>query len=133
MKKQVLVTAVALVDVDGNVLLAQRPEGKHLAGMWEFPGGKVEAGETPEASLVRELKEELAIDVEESCLAPFTFITHDYEDFSLLLLLYVCRKWKGIPQPVEAPALIWKKPNEMAGLSMPPADRPLVAMLRDLL
>ena len=133
MKKQVTVAAVALVDVDGNVLLAQRPKGKHLEDMWEFPGGKVEAGETPEICLIRELKEELDIDTEASCLAPFTFITHEYEEFTLLLLLYLCRKWKGIPRPVEAPALMWKRPNEMLDLSMPPADRPLVAMLRDFL
>lgn len=133
MKKQVTVAAVALVDVDGNVLLAQRPKGKHLEDMWEFPGGKVEEGETPEICLIRELKEELAIDTEASCLAPFTFITHEYEEFTLLLLLYLCRKWKGTPQPIEAPALMWKRPNEMIDLSMPPADRPLVAMLRDFL
>lgn len=133
MKKQVLVTAVALVDVDGHVLLAQRPKGKHMADMWEFPGGKVEVGETPEAALVRELKEELDIDVTASCLAPFTFVSHEYEEFNLLLLLYLCRKWKGNLRAVEAQALTWKRPQQMKDLPMPPADVPLVAMLRDFL
>lgn len=129
--KSVLVSAVALVDKEGRVLLAQRPEGKMLAGHWEFPGGKVEADETSEACLIRELKEELTIDVEESCLAPFTFVTHEYEAFRLLMLLYLCRKWKGTPLPAEGQALCWKRPNEMRELVMPPADLPLVAMLRD--
>lgn len=132
-KKSMLVSAVALVDVEGNVLLGKRLKGKHMADMWEFPGGKVEQGETPEHALIRELKEELDIDVEESCLAPFTFITHEYEDFTLLLLLYLCRKWKGTLRPMENQELQWRKPNEMAHLAMPPADRPLVAMLRDYL
>lgn len=131
--KLVQISAVALVDIDGRVLLASRPKGKHLEGMWEFPGGKIEPSETPEAALVRELKEELAINVEESCLAPFTFVTHHYEEKSILLLLYLCRKWEGIPEAQEGQELIWRRPNDMAGLSMPPADVPLVAMLRDLL
>lgn len=133
MKKHVLVSAVALVDVEGHVLLGKRLKGKHMADMWEFPGGKIEAGETPEQALIRELKEELDIDVEASCLAPFTFVSHEYEEFTLLLLLYVCRKWKGVIKPVEYQALQWCKPNDMGDLPMPPADVPLVAMLRDLL
>lgn len=132
-KKQILVAAVALVDVDGHVLLAQRPKGKHMEDMWEFPGGKVEAGESPEMALIRELKEELDIDVKASCLAPFTFVSHDYEEFTLLLLLYLCRKWQGTPRAVEAQALTWKHPQEMSAIPMPPADVPLVAMLRDFL
>ncbi len=128
-----LVAAVALVDRDGRVLLAQRPEGKSMAGLWEFPGGKVDPGETPEAALIRELKEELAVDTEESCLAPFTFASHSYDDFHLLMPLYVCRVWKGIPQPLEGQTLAWARPNEMKNYPMPPADKPLVAMLRDLL
>lgn len=132
-KKTVLVVAVALVDIDGRVLLAQRPEGKSMAGLWEFPGGKVESKETPETSLIRELKEELDVDVAASCLAPFTFVSHEYEAFHLLMLLYVCRKWKGQVRAVEHTALCWKTPNEMATMPMPPADIPLVAMLRDYL
>lgn len=132
-KPQMTVAAVALIDVEGRVLLGQRPEGKHLAGMWEFPGGKVEKGETPENALIRELKEELDIDVKESCLAPFTFISHDYDDFSLILLLYLCRKWEGQARGLENQPLIWKTPREMRDLPMPPADIPLVSMLRDFL
>jgi 8-oxo-dGTP diphosphatase len=128
-----LVAAVALIDIDGRVLLAQRPEGKHLAGLWEFPGGKVGAGETPEAAVVRELREELAVDITESCLAPLTFASHAYEDFQLLMPLYVCRVWKGTPTPLEGQALKWARPMAMASLPMPPADTPLVAMLRDYL
>ncbi len=129
--KHVLVSAVALIDDDGRILLAQRPEGKALAGMWEFPGGKVEQGESPEAALRREIKEELGIDLCDSCLAPFTFVTHDYEDFSLLMLLYLCRNWEGIPQGLEGQQLTWRRANEMDTLPMPPADKPIVAMLRD--
>ena len=129
----VLVAAVALVDRDGRVLIAQRPEGKSLAGLWEFPGGKVDPGETPEAALIRELREEIAIDTEESCLAPFTFASHAYEDFHLLMPLYVCRVWKGIPVAQEGQKLAWVRPNQMKDYPMPPADKPLVAMLRDLL
>ncbi len=129
----VLVVAVAMIDVDGRVLLAQRPEGKHLAGLWEFPGGKVGAGETPEAAVVRELREELAVDITESCLAPLTFASHAYEDFQLLMPLYACRVWKGTPTPMEGQALKWVRPLAMKSLPMPPADGPLVAMLRDFL
>lgn len=132
-KPIILVAAVALVDTDGRVLLAQRPEGKSLAGLWEFPGGKVEAGETPEHALVRELKEELGIDTWTSCLAPFTFASHTYEKFHLLMPLYVCRKWQGEPQGQEGQVLAWVRPQRMKDYPMPPADVPLVAMLRDLL
>lgn len=128
-----LVTAVALVDADGRVLLAQRPPGKSLAGLWEFPGGKVDAGETPEAALVRELREELGIDTKSSCLAPLTFASHRYEDFHLLMPLYVCRVWQGTPQALEGQTLAWVRPAAMGDYPMPPADIPLVAMLRDLL
>lgn len=129
----VLVVAVALVDVDGRILVAQRPAGKAMAGLWEFPGGKLSAGETPEAAAVRELKEELAVDISESCLAPLTFASHAYEDFHLLMPLYVCRVWRGTPKPLEHQQLKWVRPHEMAALPMPPADRPLVALLRDFL
>ena len=129
----VLVVCVALVDPDGRVLLAQRPEGKPLAGLWEFPGGKVDPGETPEAALIRELKEELAIDVAESCLAPFTFASHTYEKFHLLMPLYVCRVWQGTVTALEGQKLAWVRPQKMGDYPMPPADKPLVAMLRDLL
>jgi 8-oxo-dGTP diphosphatase len=128
-----LVSAVALVDVDGRVLLAQRPEGKHLAGLWEFPGGKVHAGETPEEALIRELKEELDIDTDVRCLAPLTFASHTYPDFHLLMPLYVCRVWQGIVRPAEGQKLAWARVSELANYPMPPADVPLVAMLRDLL
>ena len=129
----VLVAAVALVDTDGRVLLAQRPAGKSMAGLWEFPGGKVDAGETPEAALIRELAEELGIDVTASCLAPFTFASHTYPDFHLLMPLYVCRKWSGIPSAREGQRLAWVWPARLADYPMPPADTPLVAALRDLL
>ena len=128
-----LVAAVALIDRDDRVLLAQRPPGKAMAGLWEFPSGKVDPGETPEAALIRELKEELAVDTEESCLAPFTFASHTYDDFHLLMPLYVCRVWKGTPRPLEGQTLAWARPNQMKDYPMPPADKPLVAMLRDLL
>ncbi|MDF1687354.1 MAG: (deoxy)nucleoside triphosphate pyrophosphohydrolase [Parvibaculaceae bacterium] len=131
--KILLVAACALVDNDGRVLLAQRPEGKSMAGLWEFPGGKVEAGETPEVTLIRELKEELDIDVTEACLAPFTFASHGYEKFHLLMPLYVCRRWEGNMAPVEGQVLKWVSPLRMGDYPMPPADVPLVAMLRDLL
>ena len=131
--KTLLVSAVALIDKDGRVLLAQRPEGKSLAGLWEFPGGKVEAGETPEHALIRELEEELGINTWASCLAPLTFASHSYDDFHLLMPLYACRKWEGIPTPKENQVLKWVRPNEMSGYPMPPADIPLIAMLRDLL
>jgi 8-oxo-dGTP diphosphatase len=129
----VLVAAVALVDTDGRVLLAQRPEGKPMAGLWEFPGGKVKPGETPEAALSRELAEELGIDVHASCLAPFTFASHAYPDFHLLMPLYVCRKWRGIPAAREGQRLAWVRPERLAEYKMPPADGPLVALLRGLL
>jgi 8-oxo-dGTP diphosphatase len=129
----VLVAAVVLVDADGRVLLAQRPEGKSMAGLWEFPGGKVDQGETPEAALIRELHEELGIDVAASCLAPFTFASHAYPDFHLLMPLYVCRKWSGIPMAREGQCLTWVRPARLADYAMPPADKPLIAMLRDLL
>ena len=128
-----LVSAVALVDADGRILLAQRPAGKSMAGLWEFPGGKVDPGETPETALIRELAEELGIDVAASCLAPFTFASHSYPDFHLLMPLYVCRKWSGIVTGREAQQLKWVRPPQLADYAMPPADKPLVALLRDLL
>jgi 8-oxo-dGTP diphosphatase len=129
----VLVVAVALVDADGRVLLAQRPAGKAMAGLWEFPGGKVHADETPETALIRELREELGIDVTESCLAPFTFASHRYESFHLLMPLYVCRRWNGMVTPREGQALAWVRPHRMEDYPMPPADKPLVALLQGLL
>jgi 8-oxo-dGTP diphosphatase len=129
----VLVVAVALIDADGRVLLAQRPEGKAMAGLWEFPGGKVLPGEPPEAALIRELKEELGIDVAEACLAPLTFASHRYESFHLLMPLYVCRRWNGIVAAQEGQALAWVRPQKLDQYAMPPADKPLVAMLLDLL
>ncbi|WP_448190480.1 (deoxy)nucleoside triphosphate pyrophosphohydrolase [Azospirillum sp. sgz301742] len=132
-KRLLFVVAVALVDADGRVLLAQRPPGKSLAGLWEFPGGKVHADETPEAALVRELKEELDIDTAASCFAPFTFASHTYEDFHLLMPLYICRVWNGNVRALEGQQLKWVYPNRMGDYPMPPADVPLVAMLRDLL
>ena len=133
LRPTILVAAVALVDDENRVLIAQRPEGKSMAGLWEFPGGKVESGETPEVALIRELKEELAIDVTEACLAPFTFASHLYEKFHLLMPLYVCRRWHGIPRPAEGQTLKWVRANRLNDYEMPPADVPLVAMLRDLL
>jgi 8-oxo-dGTP diphosphatase len=128
-----LVAAVAMIDGDGRVLLARRPEGKALAGLWEFPGGKVHEGETPEAALIRELKEELGVDVSASCLGPFTFASHAYEKFHLLMPLYLCRRWQGTPEPREGQTLAWVRPAKLADYPMPPADIPLVAMLRDWL
>ena len=128
-----LVAAAALVDIDGRVLVQQRPEGKSMAGLWEFPGGKVEGNETLEQCLIRELKEELDIDVTQACLAPFTFASHAYEDFQLLMPLFVCRVWQGNLRPREGQAVKWLHPMRRGDLPMPPADRPLVAMLRDLL
>lgn len=131
--KLVLVAACALVDPDGRVLLAQRPEGKSLAGLWEFPGGKLEPGETPEACLIRELAEELGVGTWASCLAPVSFASHAYPEFHLLMPLYVCRKWHGQAVGREGQALAWVRPAAMRDYPMPPADAPLVAALRDLL
>ena len=130
--KTVHVAAVALFDADGRVLLAQRPPGKKMAGMWEFPGGKIETNETPEAAIIRESREELGIEICERCIAPLTFVSHAYEEFHLLMFLYSCRKWDGIPRGAEGQQLTWKFPREMAGLPMPPADLPLVSALMDL-
>ena len=129
--KPLLVVACALVDIDGRVLLTQRPQGKRMAGLWEFPGGKMRAGETPEAALIRELKEELGIDVTQACLAPLSFASHAYDDFHLLMPLYVCRQWDGQIVPQEGQETQWVRPRDMFGLDMPPADKPLIAMLRD--
>ncbi|MCC6864193.1 MAG: (deoxy)nucleoside triphosphate pyrophosphohydrolase [Rhodobacteraceae bacterium] len=131
--KTVIVSAVALIDTDGRVLLAQRPEGKSLAGLWEFPGGKVEPDETPEAALIRELKEELGIDTWQNCLAPLTFASHIYETFHLLMPLFVCRRWQGIPHGAEGQNLAWVRPNALRDYPMPPADLPLIPILRDWL
>ena len=131
--KTVLVSAVALIDRDGRVLLAQRPEGKSMAGLWEFPGGKVEPGETPEAALIRELHEELGIETWSSCLAPLTFASHSYPDFHLLMPLFACRKWQGQPESKEGQALKWVRPTELRSYPMPPADLPLIPILRDWL
>jgi 8-oxo-dGTP diphosphatase len=129
----ILVAACALVDADGRVLLAQRPAGKPMAGLWEFPGGKVEPGERPEESLIRELREELGIIVEESCLAPLTFASHVYPNFHLLMPLFICRRWQGIVTPLEGQELAWVRPNGLRNYPMPPADEPLVAHLMALL
>ena len=128
-----LVAACALVDVDGRVLLARRPEGKKMAGLWEFPGGKLNPGETPEAALIRELKEELGIDVAAACLAPFAFASHAYEGFHLLMPLFVCRRWKGIPTGRENQTLAWVRASKLTEYEMPPADKPLIPLLRDFL
>jgi len=132
-KPVLLVAACALVDIDGRVLLARRPEGKKMAGLWEFPGGKLNPGETPEEALIRELKEELGIDVSAACLAPLFFASHSYDRFHLLMPLYVCRRWKGIPQGQEGQALAWVDKERLADYPMPEADRPLVPLLRDFL
>lgn len=129
----ILVAAVALVDRDGRLLLAQRPEGKAMAGLWEFPGGKIEQGESPEAALIRELHEELGIDTWKSCLAPLTFASHRYADFHLLMPLFVCRRWEGVPHPRESQQLKWVRVQDLSQYPMPPADKPLLPMLRDLL
>lgn len=131
--KIVLVSAVALIDIDGRVLLAQRPEGKSMAGLWEFPGGKVESGETPEAALIRELREELGIDTSASCLAPLAFASHTYDDFHLLMPLFACRRWTGSVIPLEGQTLAWVRPTELNRYDMPPADVPLIPILRDWL
>ena len=131
--KLLLVAAVALIDPDFRVLIAERPDGKQLAGLWEFPGGKVEAGERPEQTLIRELKEELGITVEEPCLAPLTFASHAYEHFHLLMPLYACRRWTGFAQPLEGQRLKWVRPTELRNYPMPPADEPLIPALVELL
>lgn len=132
-QKIILVSAVALIDKEGRVLLAQRPEGKSMAGLWEFPGGKVEDGESPEDALVRELHEELGIETWNSCLAPLTFASHAYPEFHLLMPVFACRKWEGIPQPREGQTLAWAKAQELRNYPMPPADIPLIPILRDWL
>jgi 8-oxo-dGTP diphosphatase len=131
--KTVLVAACALIDADGRVLIAQRPEGKSMAGLWEFPGGKIEPGERPEETLIRELKEELSIVVSEPCLAPLTFASHVYPDFHLLMPLYVCRRWEGTVRATEGQQLAWVRPNRLRDYEMPPADVPLVPHLMTLL
>ena len=131
--KLVLVAACALLDSDGRVLIAQRPAGKPMAGLWEFPGGKVEAGERPEETLIRELREELGITVNEACLAPLTFASHRYADFHLLMPLYVCRRLDGIVRPLEGQALTWVRANRLREYAMPPADEPLISHLTSLL
>lgn len=132
-KPLLLVVACALVDPDRRVLIAQRPEGKSMAGLWEFPGGKVEPGETPEAALIRELNEELGIETKQACLAPLSFVSHAYESIHLLMPLYVCRKWQGTPVAREHMALKWVRPQALRDYPMPPADEPLIAALCDLL
>lgn len=132
-KQILLVAAAALVDSDGRVLICQRPQGKSLAGLWEFPGGKLEPGESPEACLIRELDEELGIEVSESCLAPFVFASHGYDSFHLIMPLYLCRRWTGLVQAKHHEAIAWVRPNQMSEYPMPPADAPLVAWLRDSL
>ncbi|PZV33919.1 (deoxy)nucleoside triphosphate pyrophosphohydrolase [Mesorhizobium kowhaii] len=132
-KRLLLVAACALVDADGRVLLAQRPEGKQLAGLWEFPGGKVEPGETPEQCIIRELHEEIGIETDIPCLAPLTFASHSYDDFHLLMPLFICRRFRGIAQPREGQGLKWVRPKQMRDYPMPPADAPLIPFLIDLL
>ncbi|WP_298426180.1 (deoxy)nucleoside triphosphate pyrophosphohydrolase [Rhodoblastus sp.] len=131
--KLLLVVAVALVDADHRVLVAQRPEGKQLAGLWEFPGGKLDPGERPEQALIRELREELGVEVKAPCLAPLTFASHAYDDFHLLMPLYVCRRWEGVVEPREGQALKWLRPQQLRDIPMPPADEPLIPHLIDLL
>ena len=132
-KPILMVPALALVDPDGRVLLAQRPPGKAMAGLWEFPGGKIEPGETPEAALIREIDEELGINTKQSCLAPVSFASHDYEAFHLVLLLYICRRWQGRPEPREGGELAWVRPSQLRKYDMPPANTEFVAVLQDLL
>ncbi len=132
-KRLLLVAACALIDTDGRILLAQRPEGKTLAGLWEFPGGKVEPGETPEACLIREMEEELGITTKVACLAPLTFASHTYDDFHLLMPLFVCRRYQGIPKGQEGQAIKWVRAKDLRDYPMPPADEPLIPILQDLL
>lgn len=132
-KPLILVVACALVDTDGRVLIARRPEGKSMAGLWEFPGGKVEPGETPEEALIREIREELTIEVCKPCLAPLSFASHEYDEFHLLMPLFMCRNWEGEIVPVEAQELAWARPNRLRGYPMPPADEPLIAHLQDMI
>ena len=132
-KRLVLVSACALIDEDDRILLAQRPAHKSMGGLWEFPGGKLEIGETPETTVIRELKEELGVKTWESCLAPLSFASHTYDDFHLLMPLFICRKWEGIPAPIEGQNLKWVKPDQLRNYSMPPADIPLVSHLLELL
>ena len=131
--KSLFVVAAALIDSDGRLLVQQRPEGKAMAGLWEFPGGKVEPDELPETALIRELREELGIDVEKACLAPACFASEPLGDQHMILLVYICRKWRGIPQAIEAPAIKWVRPIELHGLEMPPADKPLIGLLDALI
>ena len=131
--KTVLVSAVALIDSDGRVLLARRPEGKSMAGLWEFPGGKVETGETPETALIRELGEELGIDTHSSCLAPLCFVSHAYDDWHMVLMLYICRRWKGTPTPQEGNDVIWVRPQRLRDHDMPDANRERIPAIQDLL
>ena len=132
-RPSVLVSAVALIDADGRVLISKRPEGKTMAGLWEFPGGKVEEKETPEGALIRELKEELGLDIAESCLAALSFASHAYTDFHLLMPLFVCRVWKGVPEPKEGQEIRWVRPMRLGDYAMPPADNNLVSLLQDFL
>ena len=132
-KKIVHVVACALVDVDGRILLAKRPKGKSMGDLWEFPGGKIEAGETPETAIIRELEEELAIDTKSTCLAPLSFVSHEYDDFHLVMLLYACRRWWGTPKAIEASELAWVRAPRLRDYDMPEADKPLIAALQDLL
>lgn len=134
MSKQIVhVVACALIDIDGRVLLAKRPADKAMPHLWEFPGGKIEQGETPEQAIIRELAEELSIDTKSSCLAPLSFVSHEYETFHLVMLLYVCRRWWGTPRPVVASELSWVRAPRLGDYEMPPADKPLIAALQDLL
>ena len=132
-KPTLIVPAIALVDTDSRILLAQRPEGKSFAGYWEFPGGKIEKGETPEAALIREIREELGVETQDSCLAPVSFVSHPYDDFHLILLLYVCRRWQNTPQALEGGALEWVRPQRLRDYQMPPANLEFIAVLQDLL
>lgn len=132
-KPTLIVPAIALVDTDSRILLAQRPEGKSFAGYWEFPGGKIETGETPEAALIREIREELGVETQYSCLAPVSFASHPYDDFHLILLLYVCRRWQNTPQALEGGALEWVRPQRLRDYQMPPANLEFIAVLQDLL